>query len=115
MSRKLVTLQKPDGSWAPSLLDPRKDTLPETSGTGFFTFGLAWGVQTGLLKDPIYQRAAERGWALLTKAVQPDGKLGWVQQVGSEPDSVAADYTQPFGVGAFLLAGSAMYDLKSRH
>jgi len=111
MSRKLVSLQKPDGSWAPSLLDPRSDTPPETSGTGFFTFGLAYGVHAGLLKDPIYRRAAERGWAVLAKAVGPDGKLGWVQQVGSEPDSVAADYTQPFGVGAFLLAGSAMIDL----
>ncbi|HEX4635630.1 MAG TPA: glycoside hydrolase family 88 protein [Rhizomicrobium sp.] len=111
MSHKLVSLQKPDGSWAPSLLDPRRDTVPETSGTGFFTYGLAWGVHAGLLKDPIYRRAAERGWSLLAKAVQPDGKLGWVQQVGSEPDNVAADYTQPFGVGAFLLAGSAMIDI----
>ena len=111
MSRKLVTLQKANGSWAPSLLDPRNDTPPETSGTGFFTFGLAYGVHAGLLKDPIYRRAAERGWAVLAKAVGPDGKLGWVQQVGSEPDSVAADYTQPFGVGAFLLAGSAMMDM----
>lgn len=111
MSRKLVTLQKPDGSWAPSLLDPRSDTPPETSGTGFFTYGLAWGVHAGLLKDPAYRRAAERGWSLLGKAVQADGKLGWVQQVGSAPDGVAADDTQPFGVGAFLLAGSAMIAL----
>jgi rhamnogalacturonyl hydrolase YesR len=114
MSRRIVTLQKANGSWAPSLLDPRKDTLPETSGTGFFTYGLAWGVHAGLLKDPVYRRAAERGWSLLTKAVQADGKLGWVQQVGSGPDSVAADYTQPFGVGAFLLAGTAMLDMTGR-
>jgi rhamnogalacturonyl hydrolase YesR len=112
MSRKLVSLQKPDGSWAPSLLDPRQDTVPETSGTGFFTYGLAWGVHAGLLKGPMYKRAAERGWTVIAKAVQPDGKLGWVQQVGSEPDNVAADYTQPFGIGAFLLAGSAMLDLQ---
>jgi len=112
MSRKLLLLQKPDGSWAPSLLDPRKNTPPETSGTAFFTFGLAWGVHAGVLKDPAYRRAAERGWSLLTKAVRQDGKLGWVQQVGSEPDTVAADYTQPFGVGAFLLAGAAMIDLQ---
>lgn len=114
MSRKLVSLQKPDGSWAPSLLDPRADTPPETSGTGFFTYGLAWGVHAGLLKDPIHRRAAERGWTLLSKAVGPDGKLGWVQQVGSEPNTVGPDYTQPFGVGAFLLAGSAMLDLTGR-
>lgn len=111
MSKRIVGLQKPDGFWAPSLLDPRTNTPPETSGTGFFTYGLAWGVHTGLLKEPVYRSAAERGWSLLTKAVGPDGKLGWVQQVGSEPDQVGPDHTQPFGVGAFLLAGSAMMDL----
>ena len=111
MSDKIVTLQKRDGSWAPSLLDPRTDTPPETSGTGFFTYGLAWGVRTGLLKAPVYRRAADRGWLLLAKSVGPDGRLGWVQQVGSEPDSVGPDHTQPFGVGAFLLAGAAMADL----
>jgi unsaturated rhamnogalacturonyl hydrolase len=111
MSRKAVALQKADGSWAPSLLDPRANTPPETSGTGFFTFGLAWGVKAGLLKDPIYRRAAQRGWTLLTKAVGEDGRLGWVQRVGSKPDEVGPNDTQPFGVGAFLLAGSAMYDM----
>jgi len=114
MSRRILSLQKPDGSWAPSLLDPRNDTPPETSGTGFFTYGLAWGVRAGLLKEPSYRRAAERGWSVLTKAVAPDGKLGWVQQVGSQPDNVGSDHTQPFGVGAFLLAGSAIYDLQKQ-
>jgi unsaturated rhamnogalacturonyl hydrolase len=111
MSRRVLALQKADGSWAPSLLDPRDHTPPETSGTGFFTYGLAWGVHAGLLKGPAYKRAADRGWALLTKAVGPDGKLGWVQAVGSKPDAVSPDDTQPFGVGAFLLAGAAMIDL----
>ena len=112
MSDKIVTLQKRDGSWAPSLLDPRTNTPPETSGTGFYTYGLAWGVHAGLLKAPLYRRAAERGWSLLARSVGPDGKLGWVQQVGSEPDSVGPDHTQPFGVGAFLLAGAAMMNLQ---
>ena len=114
MSRKIVALQKPDGSWPPSLLDSRSDTPPETSGTGFFTYGLAWGVKTGLLKDGAYRRAAERGWNALSRAVRPDGKLGFVQQQDAEPNAVRAEDTQPFGVGAFLLAGTAMYDLQ-RH
>ena len=114
MSRRVLALQKVDGSWAPSLLDPRDHTPPETSGTGFFTYGLAWGVHAGLLKDPAYRRAADRGWSLLVHAVQPDGKLGWVQQVGSAPDAVGPNDTQPFGVGAFLLAGAAMQDLSTR-
>ena len=111
MSRRIVTVQKANGSWAPSLLDPRQDTPPETSGTGFFTYGLAWGIKAGLLKDPMYRPAANRGWAALLRAVRPDGKLGWVQEPGSEPDEVSPEDTQPYGAGAFLLAGAAMYDL----
>ncbi len=114
MSRAIVSLQKPDGSWAPSLLDPRGMTPPETSGTGFFTYGLAWGVKTGLLKDGIYRRAALQGWNALVNAVQQDGKLGWVQQKDAGPNAVSANDTQPFGAGAFLLAGAAMYDLELR-
>jgi rhamnogalacturonyl hydrolase YesR len=72
---------------------------------------LAWGVKSGLLKDDMYRRAAERGWSALTRAVRTDGKLGWVQQQDAEPNAVRAEDTQPFGVGAFLLAGSAMFDL----
>lgn len=45
------------------------------------------------------------------RAVQPDGMLGWVQQVGDRPDSVSAKETQFYGAGAFLLAGTAMADL----
>ncbi len=111
MSRALLPLQKADGSWPPSLLDPRPDTAPETSGTAFFTFGLAWGINHGLLKGTQWRRAAMRGWEALTRAVDDSGKLGWVQQVNSEPGVVSADHTQPYGVGAFLLAGAAMMDL----
>lgn len=111
MSRAVLPLQKADGTWAPSLLDPRPNTPPETSGTGFFTYGIAWGIDHGLLKGPQWRHAADKGWAAINRAVDADGKLGWVQQIGSRPDAVAADHTQPYGVGAFLLAGSAMYDL----
>ena len=105
MSAKLVALQKPDGYWSVSLLAP-ENSPPETSGTGFFVYGLAWGVNQGLLKDPKYAASARQGWTALAKAVQPDGKLGWVQQVGYAPDHVEAGDTQLYGSGAFLLAAS---------
>ena len=105
MSDRLVTLQKADGCWAPSLLAP-EHAPPETSGTGFFVYGLAYGVNHGLLKGPEYKAAVAKGWTALAAAVQPDGKLGWVQQVGYAPDEVRADDTQLYGVGAFLLAAS---------
>lgn len=111
MSAKLVTLQKADGYWPASLLDKDPGTLPESSGTAFFTYAFAWGVDTGLLDRATYEPAAVRGWHALQGAVQPDGMLGWVQQVGDRPDSVSAKETQFYGSGAFLLAGTAMYDL----
>lgn len=105
MSARLVALQKPDGYWSVSLLAP-EHSPPESSGTGFFVYGLAWGVNQGLLKDPKYAASARLGWSALARAVQPDGKLGWVQQVGYAPDHVEAGDTQLYGAGAFLLAAS---------
>ena len=114
MSAKLVTLQKADGYWPASLLDNDPGTPPETSGTAFFTYAFAWGVEGGLLDRRVYEPAAVRGWHALQGAVQPDGMLGWVQQVGDRPDSVSAKETQFYGSGAYLLAGTAMYDLSKK-
>jgi rhamnogalacturonyl hydrolase YesR len=105
MSDELVAIQKPDGYWAPSLLAP-EGSPPETSGTAFFTYGLAWGVNTGVLKGPRYSRAVTNGWRALERAVTPEGKLTWVQQVGYAPEQVEPDDTQLYGVGALLLAAT---------
>jgi len=104
MADRIVALQGRKGYWPVSLLEPQQ--TPETSGTGFFVYGLAWGVHHGLLHDKRYWRAADRGWQALQAAVQSDGKLGWVQRIGAAPDQVSADDTQLYGVGAFLLAAS---------
>jgi unsaturated rhamnogalacturonyl hydrolase len=114
MAAALRTLQKPDGYWAPSLLAGAEGTPPETSGTGFFVYGIAWGIRAGLLDRATYEPAVQAGWGALTKAVHPDGMLGSVQQVSDRPDQVAPGDTQFYGVGAFLLAGSAVYDLYGR-
>lgn len=111
MAARLLTLQKADGYWSPSLLDTDPDTPTETSGTAFFTYAFAWGIDAGLLDRATYQPAAIRGWDAIVRAVQPDGMLGWVQQVGDRPDSVSAKETQFYGAGAFVLAGTAMADL----
>jgi rhamnogalacturonyl hydrolase YesR len=107
MAVRLKSLQKPDGYWPPSLLAP-ENSPPETSGTGFYVYGLAWGVKHGLLGAAEYRPNIERGWAALARAVANDGKVGWVQQVSDRPDVVAESDTQFYGVGAFLLAASAV-------
>jgi rhamnogalacturonyl hydrolase YesR len=106
MADRIVALQGPKGYWPVSLLEPQQ--TPETSGTGFFVYGLAWGLHHGLLHDERQRRAVDRGWQALQAAVQSDGRLGWVQRIGAAPDQVSADDTQLYGVGAFLLAASEM-------
>jgi rhamnogalacturonyl hydrolase YesR len=107
MASRLKDLQKPDGYWAPSLLAP-EGSPPETSGTAFYTYGIAWGIRAGLLDRATYEPIARRGWHALLRAVQSDGRLGWVQQVSDRPERVAAEDTQYYGVGGFLLAATAI-------
>lgn len=80
--------------------------MRETSGTAFITFGLARGVNEGLLPAVHYGPLVERGWQALVDVVDADGRLGWVQQVGNAPEEVRATDTQLYGTGAFLLAAS---------
>jgi rhamnogalacturonyl hydrolase YesR len=110
MAARLKSVQKSDGYWPPSLLAP-ENSPPETSGTGFYVYGFAWGVKNGLLDAATYRPAVDKGWAALTRAVAKDGRLGWVQQVSDRPESVAETDTQYYGVGAFLLAASAVAQL----
>jgi len=109
MAAKIRQLQGKEGYWPVSLLQPQR--TPETSGTGFFVYGLAWGIDHGQLPAAQYRPSVDRGWRALVHAVQPDGKLGWVQRVGAGPDQVDKDDTQLYGVGAFLLAASEVSKL----
>jgi unsaturated rhamnogalacturonyl hydrolase len=111
MAARLVEVQGMDGFWRSSLLDPEEYPQPESSGTGFFTFALAWGINHGVLDRATYRPAIERAWGALSRALQPSGKLGWVQQIGYDPRSVNADDSMEYGSGAFLLAASEILAL----
>ena len=131
MAKAIVPLQRSDGFWNENLIDPSHcasiglagDDGPETSGTAFFTYGLAWGIRKGLLDPAIYGPALQNAWTgLSTIALQYDGLLGYVQSTGALPcteDSMhpgrlgptqLADFDD-FGVGGLLLAGSEVYKL----
>lgn len=111
MAVKLKAIQKADGYWSPSLLSDPNKSLPESSGTGFFVYGFAWGIKSGLLKRGEYESTVRKGWVALTRAVHEDGKLGYVQPISDRPDKVSFEHTQLYGVGAFLLAATAIVDL----
>jgi rhamnogalacturonyl hydrolase YesR len=108
MSVTIASLQHANGFWSPSLLDRTEGQKPETSGTGFMTYGLAWGVNNDYLDEATYGPVVRKGWSALVSAVNDEGKLGWVQPIGSAPDSVLETDSQLYGVGAFLLAASQM-------
>ena len=114
MASRLVAIQGEDGFWRSSLLDAAEYPSPESSGTGFFAYGLAWGINHGVLDRAACLPAVERAWRALDGALQPSGKLGWVQQIGYDPRSVGPDDSQEYGAGAFLLAGSEILLLLPR-
>ncbi|HEY0710219.1 MAG TPA: glycoside hydrolase family 88 protein, partial [Polyangia bacterium] len=102
---KLITIQAPTGFWRSDLLGPATQG-PESSGTSLFTFGLAYGINNGHLDRATYLPAVKKGWEAVVGAVAADGRLGYVQNIGASPGPAGPTETYPFGVGAFLLAGS---------
>ena len=106
MSAKVLTCQQSDGLWRASLLDPGSYPLRETSGSGFFTYALAWGVNQGILDRDRYFPAILKAWNGLCGCVDADGKLEHVQPIGAEPKAFLEESAEVYGVGAFLLAGS---------
>jgi unsaturated rhamnogalacturonyl hydrolase len=106
MADKVLKCQQTDGLWRASLLDPESYPLKETSGSGFFIFGFAWGVNNGLLDKARFGPAIQRGWNALVHCVNADGKLTHVQPVGADPKKFDPQSSDVYGVGAFLLAGT---------
>ena len=109
MAGKILDCQQPDGLWRASLLDPESFPMPEASSSALFTYGLAWGVNQGLLDRAKFEPAIRKAWPALVACVNPDGKLTHTQPAGSEPVKFSIDSAQPYGAGVFLLAGSEVY------
>jgi len=114
MAATLLEIQGQDGLWRSSLLDPVTYPSPEASGSGFFCYGLAWGVNRGLLDGATYLPAVKKAWQGLVGCVQANGMLGWVQPIGAAPGKVGSDMTEVYGVGAFLLAGTEVIKIALR-
>jgi len=112
MAAELIKRQGADGLWRANLDDSAQYPNPETSGTGFFCFGLAWGIHHGVLDRQKYLPAVQKAWNGLTRNVSPEGKVLWGQQVDGEPHVVARDSTHEYVTGAFLLAGSEVYSVR---
>lgn len=115
MIAKIASIQQADGSWHASLLDPESYPPKETSGTGFYCYAILWGLNHKLIDEKTYWPVVKKGWAALTSAIHPDGMLGFVQRIGAAPDSVDFNSTEVYGVGAFLLTGTQLYEYVNKH
>lgn len=118
MLQAVIKIQRKDGFWNASLHDPDNYGGRETTGTALFTYGLAWGLNNGLLDSTTYCPVVVKSWnALLNKALHPNGFLGYVQSTGKEPSTgqpVTYDRVPDFedyGLGCFLMAGSEVYKM----
>jgi rhamnogalacturonyl hydrolase YesR len=111
MATKLASLQASDGFWRSSLTQPNAYPTPESSGTAFFCFGIAWGIHHGVLDRATFLPIVQKAWAALGTAVSAQGRLGWVQAVGAQPGPSTMDSTNDYATGAFLLAGSEVLEL----
>ncbi len=59
-----------------------------------------------------YLPIVKKGWQGLNECITPEGKLTWVQKIGSKPEAVKSEDNQEYGSGAFLMAGTEMLKLK---
>jgi len=114
MASKILSVQDKNGYWHASMLDPASYPNPEMSATGFFIYGLAWGINQGYLDKKTYRQAVMKGWNAMVEAVWPDGKVGWIQPIGENPKNVTREMTEVYGVGAFLLAGTEIFKLAGK-
>lgn len=114
MAESVAQRQHPDGLWRTNLADDYQFPKPETSGTAFFTYAIAWGINQGILSEAHFVTTVTDGWKGLVNAVNEDGRLGWVQQPSHEPEAVYFDGYQEYATGAFLLAGQEVRTLMQR-
>lgn len=119
MLAAVVPLQRADGFWNVSLHDQDHFGGKETSGTALFVYGMAWGINNGVIPAATYKPVLVKAWdAMVKDAVQADGSLGYVQGTGKEPKdgqpvtvSSRPDF-EDYGLGCFLLAGTEVYKMK---
>lgn len=117
MSQAILKCQRKDGYWNVSLVCPANYGGPEMTGTGLFLYGMAWGVQQGILPRATYQKAMDKAWKALAASVHEDGFIGYNQGTGKEPSAgqpvtfTSVPDFEDYGTGCLLLGAAEYYKL----
>jgi unsaturated rhamnogalacturonyl hydrolase len=109
MFAKLKATQQPGGYWTADVDHPAAFPAPESSGTSFFTYSMARGIQLGYVDRATYLPVVQKAWGWLKNtALRSNGVVGYVQGPSSHPSQhqpISPTATTNYGVGAFLMAG----------
>jgi unsaturated rhamnogalacturonyl hydrolase len=108
MSAAVAAIQSPDGLWRSGLLDPASYDLPEVSGSAFFTYAIAYGIDQHILDGKQYLPVVQRAWTGMLTHIYADGRLGSIQPIDGQPGKFKPSASYVYGVGGFLLAGSEL-------
>ena len=117
MSKAILKSQREDGYWNVSLVCPANYGGPEMTGTGLFLYGMAWGVQQGILPRATYQKAMDKVWKALAASVHEDGFIGYNQGTGKDPAAgqpvtfTSVPDFEDYGTGCLLLGAVEYYKL----
>jgi len=101
------------GTWNADVIDRETYNVPETSGSGFFVYMIAYMINEGYLPRDEYLPVVQKAWNFLKMSQRGDGELMRVQPVGRGP--ITDDFemnTESYGVGAFVLAAIEMSRLE---
>jgi len=116
LANRVRSLQSQEsGGWSTSLLDPTSCTPSfEVSGTAFYCFAFAWGVNNGVLNSSEFTPAALSAWqSIVSTAIdKQSGRVSHCQPIGSAPDHFSINNSEPYGVGGVLLAGRELLRLR---
>ena len=109
----LARYQMDDGLWRSSVNDPEWYPMKETSGSAFFVYAMARGINEGWLPKDYFLPVVIKGWAGLLNCVSPEGKLGYSQIVAGSPHEVRPEDSKDYAIGAFILAGTEMLKMNA--
>ena len=97
------------GYWTADVDHPAAFPAPESSGTSFYTYSIARGIQLGYVDRGTYLPVVQKAWGWLKNtALRSNGVVGYVQGPSSHPSQhqpISPTATSNYGVGAFLMAG----------
>jgi unsaturated rhamnogalacturonyl hydrolase len=108
MAKEVASIQGKDGLWRSGLLDPDSYPLPEISGSAFFTYAIAYGINEHILDRKKYLPVIERSWNGILSHIYVDGRLGSIQPIDGQPGIFKPSASYVYGVGGFLLAGAEL-------